>query len=54
MMRCLVVAVLTIASAQNIGKQKKNLHLPLAVEECTASGCTSKQQGVVLDGKKWL
>jgi cellulose 1,4-beta-cellobiosidase len=51
----LVVAFIAFAHAQQIGSQKKNVHLPMTVGECTASGCTSKQQGVVLDGNwRWI
>jgi len=52
----LTASFLFVAStAQQIGKQKANVHLPMTVEECSSSGCTPKQQGVTLDANwRWV
>jgi cellulose 1,4-beta-cellobiosidase len=54
----LALAALTLGSvvkAQQAGTLTAEKHPPLSVSQCTASGCTSKTQSVVLDGNwRWL
>lgn len=45
----LILALLCLGLAQNIGTQKQEYHLPFPYQECTSSGCNTKNGEVTLD-----
>ncbi|CAG8958993.1 hypothetical protein HYFRA_00012152 [Hymenoscyphus fraxineus] len=48
-------ALLVSVRAQLAGTLKTETHPPLSVSQCTASGCTSKAQSIVIDANwRWL
>jgi len=50
-----ISALLGGISAQQIGNYKAEYHLPLALSECTASGCSKETKSVVMDANwRWL
>jgi|EP01047_Picozoa_sp_COSAG01_P070496 cellulose 1,4-beta-cellobiosidase len=49
----LMPAAVTPAHAQQPGDQKHDMHPPLTVSDCTASGCTPRQASVVVDAN-WM
>jgi len=49
------LALSSVVNAQQAGTLTPETHPPLSVSTCTASGCTSKTQSIVLDGNwRWL
>ncbi|KAJ7614791.1 cellulase [Roridomyces roridus] len=49
------LCLLAVVSAQQVGTQVAENHPPLPAQTCTASGCTTVQSSVVLDGNwRWL
>lgn len=50
-----VLSVLAGASAQQIGTNTAETHPPVTVSKCTASGCTTSAQSIVLDANwRWV
>ena len=51
---CVAILVARLADAQNKGTNTQESTLSLPYETCTASGCTSQQGGVTMDGNwRW-
>ena len=55
MRRYLIILLLTCALSQNFDTQKQEYHIPLSHQECTISGCQTKEGSITLDSNwRWL